>query len=324
MGAFVSNIWFEIAGKDGGYFAKTSGVQFLLHTWSLSVEEQFYLVIPLLFVVTKKQSDAFKLRLLAILCVLSFAVSVVAVSRFPLEGFYGVASRAWELLLGSLLAFGLSARDPARRTRDVLAFVGLALIVAAIALLETSTPFPGAAALPPCCGTCLLIAAGGGTKVARALSTRPMVAIGRMSYSLYLWHWPFVAVVRLGEEGLARLRRAAVPPPPVSDRVRLGAGRARRWAASSASLRARLRRESGSPRGGGLPSRCPIGSERIATRTSSRSSLYEARPQRPARELNLCARHGGCRTRVEEPVDLETPAAPRGACARSSIAGAGR
>ena len=198
MSGFVSNIYFRIVGSDGGYFAKAANDQFLLHTWSLSVEEQFYLVMPVLVVLVRRRSDAFKLGIFAVLAVLSFGFSVVAVKLSPLEAFYSAASRAWELLLGSLLAVGLFPRDPSRRTREVLSLLGLGLIGFAIFFFETSTPFPGANALFPCCGALLIIATGGRgeTSVERALSTKPMTAVGRMSYSLYLWHWPIVATAR--------------------------------------------------------------------------------------------------------------------------------
>jgi hypothetical protein len=135
--------------------------------------------------------------------VLSFGLSVYGVSRHPDAAFYLLPTRAWELLVGSLLAFLPPRAAPSGRRvlREAAGLAGLALILAPVLLYTRATPFPGPAALPPCLGAALVIWATGEdrsvpTAVARVLSIRPLVFVGLISYSLYLWHWPALAFAR--------------------------------------------------------------------------------------------------------------------------------
>jgi len=195
---FAANIHYW---HDSDYFATASVEKPLLHTWSLAVEEQFYLVVPFLlwgiFRSTRLRSRAGVLALITTGLVLSFLISIYAVSRHPTAAFYLLPTRAWELLFGTLIAFLPTASVLVRRRslREFIALAGLALILIPVFYYTTQTPFPGLAALPVCLGTALLIWANGlgQTMVGKALSTRPVVFLGLISYSLYLWHWPLLA-----------------------------------------------------------------------------------------------------------------------------------
>jgi peptidoglycan/LPS O-acetylase OafA/YrhL len=192
---FVSNMYFW---KDSGYFDGSAEFKPLLHTWSLSVEEQFYLFVPYLLIAISVFFRKRYFALLAPLALISFGLSIWAVSHAPNAAFYMLPTRFWELLLGGLLAVAASTGPATRWSRDVLAGLGLVLILGAVALYSDETPFPGATALAPCVGAALIIYAGmGGTSyVSSLLSTRPFTFLGKISYSLYLWHWPLFALYR--------------------------------------------------------------------------------------------------------------------------------
>lgn len=198
--AFVSNIAFW---QDTGYFDVAAETKPLLHTWSLAVEEQFYLLWPLaLFLLTKMRVN---LRgAVGVAIVLSFVVSCYAAVARPAEAFFLLPPRAWELLAGAALALGLLPTPSSARARDAAALAGLVLVAAGVLFLDRASYFPGWNALLPCVGTALLIAASeqGDNVVARQLlSRRPMVLVGLISYSLYLWHWPLLAFARVTERG---------------------------------------------------------------------------------------------------------------------------
>jgi peptidoglycan/LPS O-acetylase OafA/YrhL len=195
----VANVYYW---RDSGYFAGAAAEKPLLHTWSLSVEEQFYFFVPILLWVMFRFS-ALRTRkavisVLSLGFVLSFAASVEGTTRLPSGTFYLLPTRAWELLIGSILAFLplLPALSNRRGLREVLSWAGLALILIPVFLYNKQTVFPGLAALPPCLGAGLLIWANspGQTTVSSLLASRPVVFIGLISYSLYLWHWPILAL----------------------------------------------------------------------------------------------------------------------------------
>lgn len=203
---FGSNFYFW---QQAGYFEASSELRPLLHTWSLAVEEQFYVVLPLAVLLLQRGG-----RLAAWLCaafVLSLAVSAWGVSREPSAAYYLAPARAWELLLGSLIAIGAAPAVSSARVRETLALAGLAMIVASVTLYTDRTPFPGLAALLPCVGAALLLHTGKGTRAGRWLSLPPLVFVGLLSYSLYLWHWPLFAFARhLSVEPLAMAPAAAL------------------------------------------------------------------------------------------------------------------
>lgn len=193
---FVSNMHF-MAVTD--YFNNFTDGNPLLHTWSLAVEEQFYIVFPLLLYGLRRVARLTLLITLGVLGLLSFALSVHLVKTNQIAAFYLAPSRAWELLIGSLLV--LRVVPPLRRAwlREAVAALGLLLIVASILKFYAAMPFPGVRALMPCLGAACLIHAGegGSSRVTRLLSLKPVVFVGLISYSLYLWHWPIIVFARL-------------------------------------------------------------------------------------------------------------------------------
>ncbi len=193
---FSSNIYFW---KTSDYFADASEMLPLLHTWSLSVEEQFYIFFPVLLILIAKWRQNTRLRVLLGIMFASAIVSVYGVTHRPVAAFFLAPTRAWELLLGSLLAFGYVPVRFAQAWREPLAIAGFLGIAVPVALYTEQTGFPGLAALPPCIGTAILLqtGAGKGTMVSRLMSLRPVVWFGLISYSLYLWHWPVLAFLRM-------------------------------------------------------------------------------------------------------------------------------
>lgn len=190
-----ANIFFY---RTGGYFSAPALEKPLLHTWSLAVEDQFYLTWPLLLVLLlPRLSKQVLMAVLALLIAASLSYAQVQVLRDSEFAFFMLPARAWELLLGAVVALnGDHAKRMPRRFAEVCAAGGLAAILASAVLLSPAATFPGLSAVPPCFGTAALIAGGlsGHSYIARGLAWRPFVLTGLMSYSLYLWHWPLIAI----------------------------------------------------------------------------------------------------------------------------------
>ena len=194
----VSNIYFW---KSANYFSASAEVKPLMMTWSLSVEEQFYLFFPpvLLLIRRYKWNTG---TALAALTAASLLASVWMTSRNPSTAFFLLPSRAWELGVGALLAHYDSRAALARHSlpawaRQALGVAGLAAVVVAITLYDDSTPFPGIAAALPVFGAAMLIAANGSAVNRVILGNKALVFVGLISYSLYLWHWPLLSFARL-------------------------------------------------------------------------------------------------------------------------------
>jgi len=191
-----SNILFW---HESGYFDGPAEIKPLLHTWSLAVEEQFYLVYPvLLYFFIKKFSSSYK-ALLFVILILSLLICVLTTSSYPTENFYLTPSRGWELLLGALLALNVFPADLKKYYREMLAVIGLCFVLYSVIFFDKNTEFPGAAALVPCLGAALIIYSGsiGKTFIGEFLSSGLLIKVGVISYSLYLWHWPIIVYTKL-------------------------------------------------------------------------------------------------------------------------------
>jgi peptidoglycan/LPS O-acetylase OafA/YrhL len=211
---FYSNFFFWNQAES--YFAPQLELLPLLHTWSLAIEEQFYMVWPLallaLAVAARRlQRDVVTLsaRFFVAVLLASLAFSIWSTGERPIAAFYLMPSRAWELATGALLVVNATRfHAMSERMRTALRVAGLTGIVAAAMLYSPATAFPGTAAIVPVLSTALVIAsvenAAGGR--GSLLASRPMVFVGLLSYSWYLWHWTLLALRRLsvlGERSLA-------------------------------------------------------------------------------------------------------------------------
>ncbi len=185
---FSSNFLFF---SEANYFAGPSELKPLLHTWSLAIEEQYYLLFPALLILIRRWLGDYLLATTLTVFVLSLGLSIYTTSASPDAAFYLLPSRAWELMLGSLIAL-LPVFAMPRLISEAGSLIGLTAILYAVFAFDHDTVFPGLAALLPCLGTALLIVCGqtSGPTVNRVLALGPVVFVGLISYSLYLWHWP--------------------------------------------------------------------------------------------------------------------------------------
>jgi peptidoglycan/LPS O-acetylase OafA/YrhL len=181
---FVSNI---LLWQEAGYFDRAAMLKPLLHLWSLGVEEQFYIVWPLALWLAHR-AGVLRAWLLALFCAASFMASVVLAPAHPTIDFYAPFTRLWELGAGALLAW-----RPALRGGNAFSWAGLLLILGGAAALNAQLVFPGWWALVPVAGAVLLIGAGPENTVNRLLSRQEATYLGRISYPLYLWHWPLIS-----------------------------------------------------------------------------------------------------------------------------------
>lgn len=188
---FISNFLFN---KESGYFDGSADEKPLLHTWSLSVEEVFYIAFPFALAFAWRWIGIRWSRLVLLMGLASFGASTLALHLDPYSSsaFYLPHFRAWELLLGALLALEMNRAGRDLWSSNTLTLLGLSMIAAAVFLYSEETRFPGAAALLPCLGAALVIGFGqqstSGAK--QLLSNRYIAFLGLISYSLYLWHWP--------------------------------------------------------------------------------------------------------------------------------------
>jgi peptidoglycan/LPS O-acetylase OafA/YrhL len=198
---FASNVLFW---GESGYFDTQAELKPLLHTWSLAVEEQFYLIFPLLLMAAWRIGRAGLVALIVGIAAVSLLTSVHEVRHFPSAAFYLLPSRAWQLLVGAIASFGVARQGDKERGAlsrrlgcELIAWSGMAMIVTALFLFDERTSFPGLNAVWPTLGTALvLIGATDQTSVGRALAWRPLVGLGLISYSAYLWHQPLFALTK--------------------------------------------------------------------------------------------------------------------------------
>ena len=192
---FVSNILYW---RETDYFTPL-GTKPLLHTWSLAVEEQFYIFFPLLIISINR---FFKKRYFAVLlgiCIISFLISIESVYFHKVATFYLLPTRAWELLFGAILSLEVIPEVKSNVCRNVISIVGLGLILFCLVYYSESTLFPGLSAILPVLGTGFIIYSGLAretTIVKKCLSFNPLVFIGLISYSIYLWHWPILVLLK--------------------------------------------------------------------------------------------------------------------------------
>jgi peptidoglycan/LPS O-acetylase OafA/YrhL len=186
-----------------GYF--TNGSQFnpLLMTWSLAVEEQFYALFPIALLLVMNRKPRLLPHAIAICSVLSFGLALWGVTSHPTAAFFLLPTRAWEIGLGALLAVQLAKRHASETTSGsltshILAALGAAMLVASI-LFSKSSQFPGIGALPPVCGTLLLLSTPS-SFISKVLAIEPIVFVGKLSYSWYLWHWPMLSFAKIASD----------------------------------------------------------------------------------------------------------------------------
>ena len=198
VATYTSNIFFFM---ESGYFEGAAETKPLLHTWSLAVEEQFYIFFPIIFLVcwylAKRRAVFFGCL---ILCILSLLLSQWASSNAVSANFYLAPMRAWELLIGSMCAVYLTSSKVInfKGVDNILALLGLLMVCTSIVVFSEATPHPSFYTLIPVMGTAMIILfAKEGNAVAKLLSLNVLVGIGLISYSAYLWHVPLLAFLRI-------------------------------------------------------------------------------------------------------------------------------
>ena len=197
VSTFVSNILFR---HESGYFDTASELKPLLHTWSLSVEEQYYLIFPFLMVFFWQPCRKKILIILGVIFLISFSLAEWGTQAKPSSAYFLLLARGWELLVGSFAAFFLSRKNFSELKESISeigGWIGFVLILYAIFNHSKNTPYPGFFALVPVIGTLLIILfASQKTILGKFLGSKVLVALGLISYSAYLWHQPLFAFTR--------------------------------------------------------------------------------------------------------------------------------
>jgi peptidoglycan/LPS O-acetylase OafA/YrhL len=193
----ASNIWFF---STAGYFDALAASKPLLHTWSLAVEEQFYVVFPVILLLVHRSFGHRLKPTVAIIFVMSLAASILTDRADPDARFYLPWNRAWELMMGALISLRMLPEIRRAALANALSLLGLGLIAGSILVVNEHSAFLGEKTIIPCVGAMMVIAAGQTqvTLAGRMLSLKPVAYIGLISYSLYLWHWPIIVFHRMG------------------------------------------------------------------------------------------------------------------------------
>jgi peptidoglycan/LPS O-acetylase OafA/YrhL len=194
---FVSNFLFWL---ESGYFEKAAELKPLLHTWSLAVEEQFYVLFPLFLMSVWYLGKRWVMVMLTVAAAASLTLAQWSLGKDPMANFFLLPTRGWELAMGAFVAFYFSRSPDALfsyRSNQILSLLGISLIICSIIFFNKSTPFPSVYALIPTAGTALiLMCAWPETLVGRILASRLFVGLGLISYSAYLWHQPIFSFAR--------------------------------------------------------------------------------------------------------------------------------
>ncbi|MBR1981627.1 MAG: acyltransferase [Akkermansia sp.] len=193
---FITNIYFD---STSGYFAPAAHENALLNLWSLSVEEQFYIFFPLLLAFFHKRTPRHLKLLIWIVSLISLFINIYS-THFTAQAttaFFWLPFRAWELMAGSLLA--LYVRD--NFLKSGIGLLALIVLLSSFFLISDSAPFPGVIALIPIGCAVVLLLCGGSGPIKRIMESRSLVFVGKISYSLYLFHWPLLVFCRYGLHG---------------------------------------------------------------------------------------------------------------------------
>lgn len=191
---FGANIFFW---RTSDYFDSAAESKPLLHTWSLGVEEQFYLFFPIIFLLVLRFAPRYLKTVIIALTAGSLLLCAMMTFKLPNAAFYLLPTRAWELGLGAMVATGCFPRLPSERSRGLTALAGMIMIVTGLFAIKPDSLFPVPWGILPCLGAAMLIAYGENSAIGRMLSLQPLRWIGHISYSLYLWHWPIITFYRL-------------------------------------------------------------------------------------------------------------------------------
>lgn len=185
------------AAFTGNYF-DSDQIKPTVHFWSLAIEEQFYFIMPTLFILLYKFARKYIVAIFIILFISSLILSQVLSSdpKFATFSYFLLPTRMWELLAGCLLAFA-SPKENITKYLSKLSLVGMGLIVVSLFIINEHSIFPGYIAILPILGSVLIISAGGQNLIGKILSTKPFLVIGKASYSIYMWHWPIIIFIKI-------------------------------------------------------------------------------------------------------------------------------
>lgn len=202
---YTSNFWFW---SSDSYWGQASALKPLLHTWSLSVEEQFYLLAPWLVILLARRTKLLE-AVMIVLLLGSFAIAEIWSRGAPESAFYLLPARAWELLVGGILAAWILRvkLHVSQRVKEMVSAVGLMMVVLPMMLLDSQMRHPSFLTLIPVIGTALVIFASQSTHVGRCLSLKPVVWLGLLSYSIYLWHFPVFSYFKVALIELSMLQK---------------------------------------------------------------------------------------------------------------------